>query len=376
MKSSVIIIFISIVLSLYILLNTYLYIRVNTLSGISRYYLAPIFAFLVLAYPIARILEHSLPGMFSTILLWVGSFWLALMIYLFIFSILYEILNLIGIASYLKNFKKFWFILMISSSVLFILIGFFNANNPRIRHISIPMAVNQSFRITMASDLHFGTLMGKNRAGKILKMISDTKPDMIVFAGDVLDEDVGPAIRQNLDGLLSDLKAPYGVYAVTGNHEYYGGLKASIDFLQKNGVIVLSDSGRIINGQFFLAGRKDKEAEKLSKEGRLSVNELLKLNTDNLPVILLDHQPFGLQEIADAGVALSLSGHTHHAQLWPFQIITKWMFENSYGLIKKENTYIYVSCGAGTWGPAVRTSSRPEIVQIEIIPQNESSLRQ
>ena len=84
------------------------------------------------------------------------------------------------------------------------------------------------------------------------------------------------------------------------------------------------------------------------------------------PVILMDHQPFRLDEAARNGIDLQLSGHTHHGQMWPFNFITKKMYELSWGYLKKENTHIYVSCGVGTWGPPVRIGNRPEIVNVRL----------
>ena len=84
----------------------------------------------------------------------------------------------------------------------------------------------------------------------------------------------------------------------------------------------------------------------------------------SMPVILMDHQPFGLHEAVENGVDLQLSGHTHHGQLWPFSFITKRVYELSWGYLKIGDTHFYVSCGVGTWGPPVRTGNSPEIMNI------------
>ncbi|MDO9512295.1 MAG: metallophosphoesterase [Bacteroidales bacterium] len=369
MKQSAFLIFFSIVLVIYALFNTFLYYRTSSMWGQKYVWYAAVFTILALAYPVARILERSSPGILSTAFLWIGSFWLALMVYIFLFVILYELLRIPGIPNKINNFGKIYFLGMMLISFIVVIAGHFNARNPRITTIEIPMAVSRPYTLVMASDLHLGTLVGKYRLGKLVDLIQSQNPDMVIFAGDVLDEDVGPAIRQNLGGLLSELNPPLGKWAITGNHEYYGGLGESLDFLKDNGVHVLMDTFKLIDNQFIILGRKDKESNRITGKNRKEIHELLENIPEYLPIILLDHQPFGLQEIADAGIRLSLSGHTHHGQLWPFQYLTKKIFELSHGLLKKQETYFYVSCGAGTWGPAVRTSSRPEIVRIQIIPQ-------
>ena len=85
------------------------------------------------------------------------------------------------------------------------------------------------------------------------------------------------------------------------------------------------------------------------------------------PIILMDHTPFHLEEAEQNGIDFQLSGHTHHAQLWPWSYITKAVYEVSWGYKKKGNTHVYVSCGAGTWGPPIRIGNTPEILDIRLI---------
>ena len=99
---------------------------------------------------------------------------------------------------------------------------------------------------------------------------------------------------------------------------------------------------------------------------RTSLTDLVKDLDKNLPHILMDHQPFHLEQAEINGIDLQISGHTHHGQLFPFHWITKLVYEQSWGYSKKENTHYYVSCGVGTWGPPARTNSVPEIVQIKL----------
>jgi predicted MPP superfamily phosphohydrolase len=218
----------------------------------------------------------------------------------------------------------------------------------------------------MASDIHMGTIIGPRRMTKLVEMINSQNPDIILFAGDIVDEDLAPVVRQNLGSALLGLKAPMGIFGITGNHEYIGGAEAAVKYLQDHGVIILRDSVVRVGDSFFLAGREDRDKPRFSGRPRLEVEELLKNTDKSFPVILLDHQPFNLEKAQAAGADLQLSGHTHHGQLWPLNYITSAIYEVSMGYLKKSDSHFYVSPGFGGWGPPVRIGNRPEIVKITI----------
>jgi predicted MPP superfamily phosphohydrolase len=186
-----------------------------------------------------------------------------------------------------------------------------------------------------------------------------------VFAGDVFDVDVTDEFERRAGSIIAEIKAPYGVYAVTGNHEYYGGLARAVACLAKAGVTVLQDSVVCVAEAFYIAGRKDRAAERMSG-GRRGLADIVAGLDSSLPLILLDHQPFHLEEAQRCGADLQISGHTHHAQLFPLNLLYRWIYEKSRGYLVKGNTQYVVSCGAGTWGPPVRTSSPSEIVNIRV----------
>jgi hypothetical protein len=201
---------------------------------------------------------------------------------------------------------------------------------------------------------------------KLVSLIDAQQPDIILLAGDIVDEDLAPVIRQNLGKCLENLSAPMGVFGITGNHEYIGGAKQAIKYLEEHGITMLRDSVANIAGSFYVAGREDRDKNRFSGKKRLKVAELLENIDHSLPIILLDHQPFDLEKAADAGIDLQLSGHTHHGQLWPLNFITKAIYEVSMGYKQKGNAHFYVSPGYGGWGPPVRTGNRPEIVMIKL----------
>jgi len=156
-----------------------------------------------------------------------------------------------------------------------------------------------------------------------------------------------------------------GVYASTGNHEYIGGVERSVEYLVEHGITVLRDTSLVIDSVFILAAREDRDKNR-SQTPRLTINELLEHLDHTKPIILLDHQPYKLNDAMLAGIDLQISGHTHHGQLWPFGYITQKIFEVSRGYKQKGNSHFIVSTGFGTWGPPIRTGNRPEIMEITL----------
>lgn len=246
-----------------------------------------------------------------------------------------------------------------------VLSGFINARNPKIKNLNIDISKPgnkfKQLKIAVASDIHLGTIISQTRLGKIVKKINSLDADLVLLPGDVVDEDIGPVIRHNLGETIRKIKSKYGVYAITGNHEYIGGVEPACKYLVEHGVIELRDKTVNIEDSLYIIGREDR-----SKRNRKSLDELMEGIDKNLPMILMDHQPVHLEEAEKAGIDLQLSGHTHHGQLWPFNFITKKVYELSWGYKKKGNTKYYVSCGVGTWGPPIRTGNRPEIIALTI----------
>jgi predicted MPP superfamily phosphohydrolase len=251
-----------------------------------------------------------------------------------------------------------------------VLLGHINALNPRVKRIDIYVDKKagemKTLHIAAASDIHLGTLVGPRRTAKLVRMLNECKADMILFAGDIVDEDLAPVIRYDLGRSLLKLKAPLGVYAITGNHEYIGGADAAVEYLETHGVKMLRDTVIKIKDSFYIAGRNDRDSKRFSGKDRKALGDLLHGVDLTFPVIMMDHQPFNLQQVVDAGVDFQISGHTHHGQLWPFNYITDAIYEVSWGYKQKGNSQFYVSSGYGGWGPSVRTGNRPEILDIYV----------
>ena len=250
--------------------------------------------------------------------------------------------------------------------------GYFNALHPRLRTLEVRLEKpagdgRGKLSVVAASDIHLGTIMGSRRLEAIVARINALRPDIVLLPGDIVDESVSEAEEEKMISALSAIRAPLGVFSVTGNHEYFGGLARNLSYLVRGGVRVLQDEAVTVGGAFVLAGRKDPTADRFGDK-RKALSEVVGGGGIDraLPVILLDHQPVRLSEAEDAGVDLQLSGHTHAGQLFPLNIINKLSYEQYWGYLRKGATQYYVSCGVGTWGPPVRTGSVPEIVRIEI----------
>lgn len=372
------IIFFSIVLLLFFGANYFIFHRSLPAIQVVNYknYLIALFWLIVLAYPVGRILESTVPLNAPTALVKIGSIWLGVMLYLLVGYLIVDILRFINyisgiqLLSFLSEKKTIVIAAIYVITAVVIVIGYINAKNPRVSKIEINLPsdrkISHQLKVVAASDIHLGTIISNGRLKKLTKLINDQNPDIILLVGDTFDEDLGPVIRNNMGEQLATLNARYGVYAVTGNHEYYGNAAKAVEYLQNHGITVLQDTTITVGGIVNLIGRNDRQSIRFLGKNRKPLEELVKEANQSLPSILMDHQPFNLEEAENNKINLQLSGHTHHGQLWPFNYITGAMFELSSGYLKKGNTHYYVSNGYGTWGPPVRIGNRPEIIVITL----------
>ena len=213
----------------------------------------------------------------------------------------------------------------------------------------------------MAADMHFGLLSGRDHAARMVEEINALRPDLVLFPGDLIDDAIGPYEDQGIPAVLQGIDAPLGVYATLGNHDKdEGPPQRVIDAIERAGITVLRDEVATVADAFALVGRKDR-----SEPDRLPVAELTARADRSKPLILLDHQPYELQAAQEAGVDLSVSGHTHRGQVAPGHLITQRLYELDWGYLRKGSLHAIVTSGYGFWGPPIRIGSRAEIVRIE-----------
>lgn len=236
--------------------------------------------------------------------------------------------------------------------------------------------------VVLISDFHLGYSIGCEMMEDMVNKVNALEPDLIVIAGDIVDNDYDALDDpERLASILSGLKSTYGTYAVYGNHDVketlIGGfsIASSVNALRDERleqlmeachITMLEDESILVDDSFYLVGRLD--AEKTGKEtaGRESTENLLKNLDHSKPIFLLSHEPDELEENAEAGVDVMLSGHTHAGQFFPLTIVQPIVYQNYWGYLQVENMHSYVSSGIGVYGPKLRVLTDSEIMQIKL----------
>jgi predicted MPP superfamily phosphohydrolase len=338
-----------------------------------------VFWTVALSFAAGRLFQEVLPSILADCLIWIGSFWIAAMLYFLMAVVALDVLRLVNhfipffpsaVTRDYAQTKYFTAAGVIGLIGILLLGGHINSMVPRIQKLDLTVAKKtakiKSLNIVTVSDIHLGIIVGRSRFDRIVDKINELKPDLVLLPGDIVDEDLTPVIRQNLGEALRNIKSRFGVYGVTGNHEYIGGVERACRYLTEHNIVMLRDQSVKIADSFYLVGREDRSYNRFAGRQRKDLSELMAGVDKSYPVILMDHQPFGLKEAALQGVDLQLSGHTHDGQLWPISLIVHSIYELAWGYKKIANTHFYVSDGVGTWGPPVRIGNRPEIVQIRL----------
>jgi uncharacterized protein len=382
LKKSSFIIFFSIVFSVYTVVNYYVFIRglqalQRTPEIMTAYCI--IFFILYLSYLASRFLERFHISFISNLLTWIGSFWLGGIVYFFFIVLIIDFIRLLNhFLDFLppnlyNNYAETKLVtaIFVSSFVILILAaGFINLIKPRIKYLNI--RINKfanglkKLNIAVVSDIHLGTTFGRKRVNKLVDIINKLNPDIVLFAGDVVTEDLLPVLKYNSGENLKNIKSKFGVYGVTGNHEYIGGITNAGKYLTGHNIILLRDEVIMIDNSFYIIGREDLSRKGFTGKNRKGLKDIIENSNKKLPLILLDHQPARINESVENDIDIQFSGHTHHGQLFPFNYITKAVYQISMGYRKIGNTHFYVSSGYGAWGPPLRTSSRSELVFAEI----------
>ncbi|WP_328763418.1 MULTISPECIES: metallophosphoesterase [unclassified Streptomyces] len=236
---------------------------------------------------------------------------------------------------------------------------------PRVKRVQVPLAklprAAHGFRIAVVSDIHLGPVLGRAHTTRIVDTVNRTQPDLIAVVGDLVDgnvHDLGSAAEP-----LRRLRARHGAYFVTGNHEYFSGAQQWIDHVRELGLTPLENARRALP-HFDLAGVNDVQGE---TEGHGPDFAAALGDRDRArAAVLMAHQPVVIHEAVRHGVDLQLSGHTHGGQLWPGNYIAELANPTVAGLERYGDTQLYVSRGAGAWGPPVRVGAPSDITVVEL----------
>ncbi|PWW22138.1 hypothetical protein JD79_01286 [Geodermatophilus normandii] len=251
--------------------------------------------------------------------------------------------------------------------------GVYLANSaPVVRRVPITLPrldpALDGLRIVTFSDGHLSATYGGRRFERLVETVNAQRPDVVAIVGDLVDGEVDE-LREEV-APLADLVSGQGVYFVTGNHEYFVDTTAWLRHLSTLGVDVLRNERVAITrggASVDLAGIDDRTAASSGVPGHgASVDAALDGRDDGVPVVLMAHQPVQVEQARAAGVDLQLSGHTHGGQLWPFDYAIRLDQPAVEGLSRHGDTQLYVTSGAGYWGPPMRIGARPEVTVVEL----------
>ncbi|MGW8949980.1 metallophosphoesterase [Streptomyces sp. NPDC055709] len=236
---------------------------------------------------------------------------------------------------------------------------------PKVKRVTVPLAKlargMHGYRIAVVSDIHLGPILGRAHAQRIVDTINAAQPDLVAIVGDLVDGSVADLGRSAEP--LAQLRARDGSYFVTGNHEYFSGADAWVDHVRELGLTPLRNDRVEIAG-FDLAGVDDVAGE---SEGQgPDFARALGDRDRGRAAVLLAHQPVVIHDAVRHGVDLQLSGHTHGGQLWPGNYLAELANPTVAGLEKYGDTQLYVSRGAGAWGPPVRVGAPSDITLVEL----------
>ncbi|MEV6676019.1 metallophosphoesterase [Streptomyces erythrochromogenes] len=236
---------------------------------------------------------------------------------------------------------------------------------PSVKRVQVPLAklprAAHGFRIAVVSDVHLGPVLGRAHAQRIVDTVNRTQPDLIAIVGDLVDgsvPDLGSAAEP-----LRGLTARHGSFFVTGNHEYFSGAEQWIDHVRELGLTPLENARRALP-HFDLAGVNDIQGEREGSgpDFRAALGD----RDRSRAAVLLAHQPVVIHDAVKHGVDLQLSGHTHGGQLWPGNYLAELANPTVAGLERYGDTQLYVSRGAGAWGPPVRVGAPSDITVVEL----------
>lgn len=361
-------------------INVYIFLKGLRLLEEKRTWRAIFASFFVIEFALyltGLLLYPILPINIVRFLWLMGSTW---MVFIFYMTLMWLIIDLVlylnrkkpVLGSYFNNHPRnsgaLFFIVTTLSIVAIMYIGNQKFRYPVVtkQEININKSAGDisSMRIAMISDLHLGYLIDKRYAKRYVDLILEQKPDLVVFVGDIVDAEVAPLINQKMHEEFLRLNPAMGVYACTGNHEFRYEAEAKMNWLDNNANIkLIRDSAVLIDNSFYIIGRED-----YVYAGRANLKTIIEeQNIDtSMPMIVLNHTPDNLDEEMENGADIALYGHTHDGQIFPFNILTRMIFEVSSGYKQKGDTHVFVSSGVGLSGPQYRIGTKSEIVVLDV----------
>lgn len=392
------------VIPIYILLNLYILHRVHKwLTACSRifhskWFVIPyitVYTLLALSLLFAFLLPTS--G-FQVFVKRLSNYWLGSFLYILLFVMIADILRIIlkripgKLHDFLFSRLGYVFVGILLTALVsgLSIYGSFHAKvlqvNPYEVTIKKSCAGRDELKVVLLADLHLGYNYGKREISRVVEKVNEQQADLILLAGDIFDNEYEAVQQPDMIAQeLAQMKSTYGTYGVFGNHDVterlLGGFSVPSDkndlrdrrfeeFAKKAKITILDDEVVSIDDAFYLVGRMDASKPGDGTKNRMAPEEILDGLDKTNPILVMEHQPKQLQELADAGADMQLSGHTHDGQIFPGNLLINLFWENASGYLQKDQLHSIVTSGVGVWGPAMRVGTDSEICPITIHFQN------
>ena len=368
---------------LYGVMHLYAFLKVKaafafgTRTGICLIFFMMIMVF---APVIVRFSEKQGFELFARMMSYIGYTWMGILLLFFSSSLVIDLYHLLVYLSSLfvkrdlitfAPSAKFSFFVPLLLSMVICVYGYFEAWNIHtekvlIKTSKIPQEVGR-LKIVQISDVHLGLIVREWKLKRVLEQVKKADPDILVSTGDLVDGQINRL--SGLSELLKEFNPRYGKFAVTGNHEFIAGLDQALEFTEKAGFFVLRGEGVNVSDMITIVGVDDPAGNRYGLFKDVSERELLSRLPGGKFTVLLKHRPI-VDKDALGRFDLQLSGHVHKGQIFPFSLVTRIYYRHTAdaGHLKLiDNSYLYVSRGAGTWGPPIRFLSPPEVTVIELV---------
>jgi predicted MPP superfamily phosphohydrolase len=364
------VIFITLVLTVWGLMHWYVFWRLGTIPWVAAHCsikgLVLAALGLGLSYPLARMLNAWNLEAVGVPLEFAAAVWIGVLFLMLAALLVVDLVTVGGLlfAPVVPQLRGDAVLVAGMFSVIAIVQGL---RAPVVRDYEVRLAglppERDGLNLVAISDLHLGTLKGNRWLTKLLDRVNDLKPDLMVIVGDLVDGNVRHV--ETLLPTLKQLRSPFGVWAVTGNHEYYAGLEQSVKLLEAAGYHLLRDRWEEVAPGLIIAGVDDLTAREQFGQRDGAVEKAL-INRPAGATILLSHSPLESNPAAAAGANLMLSGHTHAGQIWPFNFLVRIKYPLLVGRYEVDGMTLIVCRGTGTWGPPMRLWRPSEILRIKL----------
>ena len=322
-------------------------------------------------------LNVSAPVWLRSAIIWIGSVWMGVFVYLLIFLLLTDVIMLIIRATGRLSRKSTDNVRFCCSTAAVVLVVALTvcgtAHAAQIKTVSYEIDLENSsteeLNIALISDLHLGAAGSERNLAKAVDAVNALEPDVVCISGDLFNDDFNSLYDpEGIVSLLRSIKSKYGVYACLGNHDGVNRFDDMLQLLKDSDIILLNDEYKVVDDRFVIVGRLDgRVIGDFDGLERSDYEDIFDPTSTELPVIVMDHNPANISEY-DGNTDLILSGHTHKGQIFPANILTYFMYDVHYGYYRADSNspHVVVTSGAGYWGMPMRIGTDCEIVQIKL----------